>query len=91
MILVRVAENPTLHVRLGQDSALSVGVAPIIRAAPEGLEYYEGPYSVTPKVEAQTLATAEKYMTDDVTVNAVPFYAVSNNYGGSTVYIAKEI
>lgn len=91
MIRVRVMENPALHVRLGQDSALAVGVSPIIRAAPEGLVHYKGPYSVTPKVEAQTLATAEKYMDGDVTVHAVPFYAVSNDRGGNTVYIAKEI
>lgn len=91
MIRVRVMENPALHVRVGQGSTFSISVAPIIRATPGGLEHYDGPYSVTPKVEAQTLTTAEKYMTDDVTIQAVPFYAVSNNYGGSTVYIAKEI
>ena len=91
MIRVRVAENPALSVRIGQDSALAVGVSPIIRAAPEGLVHYEGPYSVTPKVEAQSLATAEKFMDGDVTVQAVPFYAVSNDRGGNTVYIAKEI
>ena len=91
MIRVRVAEHPVLQVRLGKDSALSVGVSPIVRAAPEGLKHYDGPYSVTPKVEAQTLATAEKFMDGDVTVHAVPFYAVSNDRGGNTVYIAKEI
>lgn len=91
MIRVRVMENPALQVMLGKDSAIAVGVAPIIRASPEGLKHYDGPYIVTPKVEAQTLATAEKYMDCDVTVHAVPFYAVSNDRGGNTVYIAKEI
>ena len=91
MIRVRLVENPAVRVRIGQDSALAVGVSPIIRAAPEGLKHYDGPYSVTPKVEAQTLATAEKFMDGDVTVQAVPFYAVSKDRGGNTGYTAKEI
>lgn len=52
---------------------------------------YTGDYTVTPKVEAQTLPTAKKLMADDLTVLGVPIYEVSNNSGGSTVYIAKEM
>lgn len=52
---------------------------------------YDGPYSVTPKVEEQVLHTQHKQMTDDVTVKAIPVYRVSNNSGGTTVYIANEV
>ena len=52
---------------------------------------YNGSYEVTPKVEAQTMPTAQKLMTQDVTIKAIPIYNVSNSSGGSTVYIAKEV
>ena len=37
---------------------------------------YDGPYSVTPSAEAQTLETNGKRMTGNVTVGAIP-----SNYG----------
>lgn len=56
-----------------------------------GGEKYEGEYVVTPKVEAQTMRTKDKVLTDDVTVKAIPFFNVSNNSGGSTAYIGSEV
>jgi len=53
------------------------------------VEYYEGAYNVTPKTSAQTLPTKEKYLTDDVNVEAIPIYETSNSSGGTTVYIAQ--
>lgn len=52
---------------------------------------YEGDYEVTPTVEGLVMETRQKYMTDDVTIRAIPFYEVGNNTGGNTVYIASEI
>ena len=52
---------------------------------------YTGSYQVTPKVNAQTMPTAQKLMTQDVTIKAIPIYDVSNGSGGRTVYIAKEV
>lgn len=57
----------------------------------ERAEKYDGEYIVTPSVEQQTLATADKLLTDDVTVKEIPFYEVSNNSGGTTVYIGNEV
>jgi len=54
-------------------------------------EAYEGDYEVTPTVEGLELPTKHKYMADDVTIRAIPFFEVSNNSGGNTVYIADEI
>ena len=56
-----------------------------------GAEVYKGDYAVTPKVDKQIMPTKGKVLIDDVTINAIPFFDVSNNSGGSTVYIAKEI
>lgn len=48
---------------------------------------YLGEYEVTPSFEQQTLATSNKYMSDDVTVYAIEVSTVSNPSGGNTVYI----
>ena len=57
----------------------------------QALEVYTGDYDITPTVDGQTLETAQMLMSDDLTVNAIPFYEVGNNSGGNTVYIADEI
>lgn len=50
-------------------------------------EGYTGDYEVTPKTTAQELETAQKLMMDNVTVNAIPYYEVSNSQNGKTVII----
>ena len=56
------------------------------------LPKYIGEYTVTPEVDtAQTLETAGTYMTNDVTVKAIPDYEVTNEAGGNTFIIGKEI
>ena len=67
-------------------------VGTVTRTFAGAVPVYDGPYEAIPKVEAQTLPTAKKkLMTDDVTVHGAPFYEVSNDQGGNTVYIAKEL
>ena len=56
-----------------------------------GVDYYTGEYEITPKVESQKMPTAQKTMMDDVTVHAIPYFDVSNQAGGSTVYIGSEV
>lgn len=51
---------------------------------------YTGSYEIVPQVAAQTLDTANKVMTDDLTVTAIPYYQTSN-VSGDTVYIASEV
>ena len=70
---------------------ITVHVDTVTRTSANDVPVYDGPYEAIPKVEAQTLPTAQKLMTDDVTVHGVPFYEVSNDQGGNTVYIAKEL
>ena len=52
------------------------------------LPNYDGDYTVIPKVYEQTLETKNKSMTDNVTVEAVPYAEVSNPSGGKTANIA---
>ena len=52
---------------------------------------YTGSYDVIPKVDAQTLPTAQKLMTDNVRIHSIPIYEVSNKADGETVYIATEV
>lgn len=53
-------------------------------------ENYKGNYIVVPGRNVKTLETANKVMTDNVTVLAIPYSEASNNSGGTTFYIAKE-
>ena len=52
---------------------------------------YEGDYEVTPKVEAQTLETENKFLKQNVSILGIPYYDVSNNAGGNTIYIGSEV
>lgn len=63
----------------------------VITGQVDPAERYEGEYTATPKVEAQTLPTAKKYLDKDITLLAIPYFETSNTSGGNTVYIAKEI
>lgn len=60
-------------------------------AVTKDVERYDGPYMVTPKVAEQVLPTAKKFMDEDVKITKIPVYDVSNNSGGTTIYIADII
>lgn len=62
---------------MGEVQVVSIGAPP-----------YEGEYTVTPKVEEQTLPTKAKIMKEDLSVKGIPVFNVSNSAGGSTFYIA---
>lgn len=80
-----------VKVSIIQQEPVTVQVDAVTRTSSSDVPVYDGPYEAIPKVEAQTLPTAKKLMTDDVTVHGVPIYEVSNTSGGNTVYIAKEL
>lgn len=88
MIRIHIQTAPVISVRIQDSPRINVNVSAITKVLPEG-DVFSGPYSVVPKVNAQTLNTADKYMAKDVSVEAVPFYSVSNQSGGNTVYIAN--
>lgn len=54
-------------------------------------KYYTGSYEVTPKADkTQVLPTADKTLTDNITIHKVPFHEAHNDYG-TTAYIAMEV
>lgn len=55
------------------------------------IEAYDGPYVVTPAIDSQVLSTAQKRMTDNMTVKAIPYFRTSNPQMGETVYIGSEV
>lgn len=52
---------------------------------PEGMETYEGDYTVIPKVSEQELQTKNKMMKDNVTIQQIPFHEFSNETGTTVV------
>lgn len=103
---VRIGADGRLYTAPSSGGGGSGGGIPAITEADEGrvltasggvavwqdLPKYTGEYNVTPEVDTvQTLETAGKYLTNDVTVNAIPDYEVSNEAGGNTFIIGKEI
>jgi len=60
---------------------ISISGPPIII----GANVYEGPYTVTPKLTQQSLLTADKNMTQDVTVFSIPYAEVSNPKGYTVI------
>lgn len=73
------------------DSVLTVDFGEVTEVYRDGIQDYAGPYEVTPKVDSQSLPTKGKLMTNDVTINEIPVFRVSNTSGGTTVYIANEV
>lgn len=78
-------------VKLGKDDAHFEAEFTAYQEVVRQGEAYKGAYIVTPTADAQTLPTAKKYMTEDMTVNGIPYFATSNASNGETVYIGTEV
>lgn len=71
---------------LMQKTALAVAFDVTIRGGGGG-EPYDGPYTVTPGFETQELATKDKILKDNVTVDPIAVARVENSAGGKTIFI----
>lgn len=81
----------TISAQIKNRSVVSVNISAGTGGGEFNGETYAGPYAVTPDVDAQTLETARKYMTRNVSIGAIPYYDTGNTAGGRTVYIGKEL
>jgi hypothetical protein len=55
-------------------------------------DIYGGEYKIVPKTfEEQVLPTSNRVLKEDVVVKEVPFYETSNDSGGITAYIGKDV
>lgn len=79
-IVLRGRLNPTASTLTGRLNNASVMV-----------ELYDGEYNVIPKVDAQELETANKLMGENVVIQQIPFYSVSNDANGSTIIIGGDL
>lgn len=51
---------------------------------------YVGPYDIIPMFSEQILQTEKRVMTKNVTIEKIPQYEVSNDYGGVTLIMGEE-
>lgn len=73
-----------IKVVIGSSGTVNVG----IKNEGERLPYYDGDHTVTPIVANDiTLATANRSMRENITVNKIPSYSVENPSGGNTFII----
>ena len=80
---VKFSES-TKRIRVGFGNIQTVTSAPDV-------EIYTGNYEVIPKAdEGTTLHTAQKYLTQNVSVRKIPYYETDNTAGGTTIYIASD-
>lgn len=69
---------------------LTTAVKDLVDGYGKDVPEYTGEYVVTPKTEKQVLSTKDKLLTDDVTVNKIPYFETSND-NGTTIYIGSEV
>lgn len=53
-------------------------------------DYYDGPYTVTPRIYAQELDIKEKTARQDIQIEEIPTYEVDNTKG-TTFYIGDKL
>ena len=51
---------------------------------------YDGPYEFIPRKVEQTFPTADKLLTNDVTIDAINYSEINNPAGGKTINIGYE-
>lgn len=87
-MILKVSFNPqTLNVTFNAQNATITTSSQIVKEY-VGAPDYDGAYDVIPMAwEGQTLPTAMKLLRENVTVQEIPYYEVSNQSGGVTVNI----
>lgn len=71
--------QPSLQVVWGSTEYIGMRAVPV--------EDYEGPYNAVPSWNDQTFATADRYMTEDFSVDSILELEVTNDAGGLTLTI----
>lgn len=85
-LIGEITADKTVSAELTCDGIISGTIS-----VPMNYEAYDGEYKVTPAIHEQTMATSQKVMKDDVTIKKIPYYDVSNQAGGSTIYIGGDV
>lgn len=77
--------NQVIGVNNSQNQIIDVQQDVIVNV--NAAETYKGSHEVTPKFVPQTLNTADKMLTKDITVAEIPYVKTPNSAGGMTVTI----
>lgn len=86
---VSVVDAPTMPVQVELVPPLGVNLKDTVIEIVPAYDTYNGEYNVIPQAHSQSvLQTQGKVMKRNVTVQKVPYYETSNQYG-DTVYIAE--
>lgn len=80
-------ENTQFEIQFVEPGQFAVDFGEIYEIVSSDVPVYQDAYKVRPKFSEQTLETEGMLMREDVTVEQIPIYVVSNNYGGTTVTI----
>jgi len=73
------------------DTDLKVNVLILNPVKKDVSEHYAGSYSVAPSREKTVLETQDKILDDNITVQPISYYQVSNLAGGDTAYIGEPL
>lgn len=77
--------NQAIDIIGSPDQVIEVQRSDVINIVPA--KKYDGKYEVTPKFVPQTLNTADKMLTKDITIGEIPYTETPNSAGGVTVTI----
>ena len=86
MIEVEIVSQSLVDIEIEADKEISIDI--MSELVPVGeYKHYKGDYSVTPRLESQTLKTENLVMDFDLEIQKIPIERVSNTSGGNTVII----
>ena len=89
-VRLRVDDGTTALLRVSDGDGATFGTDSYIPYRTSAYPDYDGTYDVTPKLAAQTLATADRVLHADVEIGGIPSYRTTNVGGGYTVTIAQD-
>lgn len=87
---LRVREDAPVRLSVAPETPVTYRVGEYVEQRTSPYPDYGGAYDVTPRITAQTLATADRVMHADVEVGGIPSYRTTNVGGGYTVTIAQD-
>lgn len=80
-----VVKVPGSIKRAHQSIIKVAGKVSTARIVYEGPDDYEGPTTVIPTADQQVLGTKDLVVREDITVEPIPYYETSNDYGVTVI------
>lgn len=91
MIILTIEPQKEIEL-IVEDSVIVLELEPLNNIPSNAYEVYKGEHVVTPsRYDGTVLQTADKLMTDNVTVKTIPYFVTGNLSGGNTCYIGNEV